>query len=868
MGRMHNYYTRLFFVILLSVIIASGLISAILIARDVKNVQSVTENSLQASAQQKVKIYDVNIKSLHLLANSLSDNIEIKNYFEALKKGTENDGFYQILKTDLEQEIKSYSGILENDFYVYDGICYVDGIGGTSVGFDIEGEASEWYLNALNTKEPYLGKIKESPITGLPVMVSAYPILDEANNVIAMFGMSINLNGFSSEVISNTENSEEKTFIIDDSGKVIAANDISLIYNYNMIDEIPELGQFIQNNKDGITFYKKNGTQYLAAVEQSKEGVIIIQALPVSVYQEPIFFSIIISLILMMGILACVAIITIFVAKTITKPIYILVQELNAMSLGNYDDPISDELKTRKDEFSILGNALTEMKKQTSQLIMNLSLSNEEVEASLEEVIATEEELKTQNELLSDNEKQLRDSLLYNKAIINVIPDIIFILDKNGTFTDCQASNDAMLFIPRESFIGKNLKDVMPIDIAIKGYEKIKIAMESGTLQSLEYELDMGVEKQIFELRIIKCFEDGVVAIARDITNQRMYQQQIEYLSYHDQLTKLHNRRAFEEELKRIDREESLPLCLIMADVNGLKLINDSFGHRDGDMLLIKFAKVLTATAPVEEMVFRIGGDEFVIILPRCTRKEADELVETIKNNCSLETVNAVKLSVSFGWDIKEHTNESINMVLKTAEDYMYKKKLFEGPSMRGKTISLIISTLHEKNKREAQHSQRVAELCEKLAIALHMQEHKVKEIKNTGLLHDIGKIAISENLLNKPGRLTPDEFEEVKRHTEIGYRILCASNEMTEIADHVLSHHERWDGMGYPRGLAGEMIPLQSRMIAIADTFDAMTSVRSYRNPVSDEDAAKELMRNAGTQFDADLVECFVHEVLGYTTL
>ena len=347
-----------------------------------------------------------------------------------------------------------------------------------------------------------------------------------------------------------------------------------------------------------------------------------------------------------------------------------------------------------------------------------------------------------------------------------------------------------------------------------------------------------------------------------------MYQQQIEYLSYHDQLTKLHNRRAFEEELKRIDREESLPLCLIMADVNGLKLINDSFGHRDGDMLLTKFAKVLTATAPKEEMVFRIGGDEFVVLLPQCTRKEADELVETIKNNCSLETVNAVKLSVSLGWDIKEHTNESINMVLKTAEDYMYKKKLFEGPSMRGKTISLIISTLHEKNKREAQHSQRVEEFCEKFAIALHMPEHKVKEIKNTGLLHDIGKIAISENLLNKPGKLTYEEFEEVKRHPEIGYRILCSSNEMTEIADHVLSHHERWDGQGYPRGLAGELIPLQSRMIAIADSFDAMTSIRSYRNPVSDEDAAKELLKNAGTQFDADLVECFVHEVLGYTTL
>jgi putative nucleotidyltransferase with HDIG domain len=195
----------------------------------------------------------------------------------------------------------------------------------------------------------------------------------------------------------------------------------------------------------------------------------------------------------------------------------------------------------------------------------------------------------------------------------------------------------------------------------------------------------------------------------------------------------------------------------------------------------------------------------------------------------------------------------------------MYKKKLFEGPSMRGKTIGLIINTLHEKNNREEQHSHRVSEICEKLANTLQMPDHEMKVIRNAGLLHDIGKIAISENLLNKPGKLTPEEFEEITRHPEIGYRILCSANEMTDMAEYVLSHHERWDGKGYPRGLSGEDIPLQSRMIAIADTFDAMTSVRSYRLPVSEEEAAKEILRNAGTQFDPELAQRFVHETLGY---
>ena len=194
----------------------------------------------------------------------------------------------------------------------------------------------------------------------------------------------------------------------------------------------------------------------------------------------------------------------------------------------------------------------------------------------------------------------------------------------------------------------------------------------------------------------------------------------------------------------------------------------------------------------------------------------------------------------------------------------MYKKKLFESPSMRGETITAIINTLHEKNKREEQHSHRVSELCRSMGEAIGLPEHEVKELTSVGLLHDIGEIAIDENVLNKLGKLTDDEWKEIKRHPEIGYRILKAVNDMSDMANYVLYHHERWDGKGYPKNLKGEEIPFVSRIITITDAYDAMTSERSYRSALPDEVVIKELRTNAGIQFDPELVGIFIEKVLG----
>ena len=220
------------------------------------------------------------------------------------------------------------------------------------------------------------------------------------------------------------------------------------------------------------------------------------------------------------------------------------------------------------------------------------------------------------------------------------------------------------------------------------------------------------------------------------------------------------------------------------------------------------------------------------------------------------EKIKAIELSISFGWALKESIEEDIHKTFKDAENHMYKRKLFESPSIRGKTINAIINTLYEKNQREEKHSRRVSELAFEFAQVLGMMEQEVQEIKTMGLLHDIGKIAINEGILNKEGRLTSEEYNQTKLHPEIGYRILSSVNDMLDMADYVLCHHERWDGKGYPRGVSGNDILLQSRIIAIVDAYDAMISSRTYRSSKTVDEAVAELRKFAGTQFDPELVE------------
>ena len=351
-------------------------------------------------------------------------------------------------------------------------------------------------------------------------------------------------------------------------------------------------------------------------------------------------------------------------------------------------------------------------------------------------------------------------------------------------------------------------------------------------------------------------FYEGTI---EDITERKRAEDQIRYLSFHDKLTDLYNRVYFEEELRRLDTERQLPISIVMGDVNGLKLVNDAFGHHAGDKLLVRVAQILRDSCRKEDVIARLGGDEFAIFLPRTTFKVTAGIIDRIKIACQNASHDPVQLSIALGAVTKEDPAQDIQEVQREAEERMYRSKLLESKSLRASIISSLRRTLFEKSHETEEHTNRLQMVALKIGRAIGLSEGELNDLTLLSTLHDIGKIAIPEGIIVKPGQLSVEEWDLIWKHPEIGYRIAGATPELVPIADAILSHHEWWDGSGYPRNLKGQEIPLLSRIISIVDAFDVMTYGRPYKDPITREQALFELQRQAGTQFDPNLVEIFI---------
>lgn len=353
----------------------------------------------------------------------------------------------------------------------------------------------------------------------------------------------------------------------------------------------------------------------------------------------------------------------------------------------------------------------------------------------------------------------------------------------------------------------------------------------------------------------------GGFAIYTDISERKISEKKMKYMSFHDELTDLYNRRYFESELVRLIDEKAFPLTLIMADVNGLKLVNDAFGHEKGDEYLYRVSKILKSVSRKNEIVARLGGDEFVMLLPNTTHKNGKKIVNRIKAKCSKEKINFIKISISFGIGTMVE-EEDYNDFFKRVEDNMYREKLIESPYIKNQMFESIIDSLYENSTREKEHSDLVSKYCEKIGKRLGLKDKELEDLILAGKLHDIGKIALDKEILNKEGSLTKDEHRELRKHPEIGYRILNAINEMGEIGEYILAHHEWWNGTGYPKKLKGEDIPLESRIIAVADAFSSMIGYRQYTDSLTVKEAISELRKKSGIQFDPKIVEVFIDEL------
>lgn len=498
---------------------------------------------------------------------------------------------------------------------------------------------------------------------------------------------------------------------------------------------------------------------------------------------------------------------------------------------------------------------------------------------ALKEVHQAKQETENANEELLksiDEYKHLyieysnKQSLL--KSLISTIPDHIFYKDRDYRYISCNNAFADFYGKKEENIISKNDYDIFgsavadrirAIDIAVLNDEKeVRTEMDVSDHEGNMY---------IFESILTPYYDAnkhciGLIGVGRDITERKKREEEVIYLSQHDILTGLYNRLYLEKAYNQLDNLENLPISVIIGDINGLKMVNDSLGHKYGDQSIKDIAEILKKCCAEKGIIARTGGDEFVLILPKTDNKTAYELIKEIAKECNshLENIsNTFYASISLGCATKVTLEESFDKIIQQAEENMYRQKIFEYKSQHSAILTSIKKTMFEKSFETESHAERMAVLSRKIGEHMGLAQDEITALELLSNLHDIGKISIDAGILSKPGKLTDDEWVQIKRHPEVGYRITQVSPDLMHISEYILSHHERWDGKGYPQGLKEKDIPLLSRIIAIVDSFDAMTQDRPYSKAKTLAQAKKEILDNAGKQFDPVIAQLFVEKIL-----
>jgi diguanylate cyclase (GGDEF)-like protein/PAS domain S-box-containing protein len=473
------------------------------------------------------------------------------------------------------------------------------------------------------------------------------------------------------------------------------------------------------------------------------------------------------------------------------------------------------------------------------------------------------------NSLLMDSyQKELRDRQLAEaslaksqaslQAMASAIPDLMFLFGRDGTILDYKSGPDPMLVTP-ERFLGRTIAEVFPPELSELTLQNLQRTLESKAIQIFEYQITVSEKSDFYEARLSPSGDDEVLAICRNVTERALMESQLKHLSLHDSLTGLYNRAFFEEEMRRLEKQRDGFASLLICDVDGLKIINDSLGHKAGDAILKNVAEILKQSFRTGDVIARIGGDEFVVLLNTNSIKIFENACRQIKYHiAAYNTENPMPISLSIGFALSRHSPPDMNALFKEADNNMYREKLHQKLSARSAIVKGLIKALETRDFITEGHGDRLQSMVEDFARKVGLPERTLADLRLFAHFHDIGKVGIPDNILFKPGPLDAEEWRVMKQHCEIGHRIAMSTPDLTPIANWILKHQEWWNGKGYPLGLKREAIPLECRLLSITDAFDAMTNDRPYRKAVATQAALTELRRCAGSQFDPALVEQF----------
>lgn len=461
----------------------------------------------------------------------------------------------------------------------------------------------------------------------------------------------------------------------------------------------------------------------------------------------------------------------------------------------------------------------------------------------------------------------------YYHHLLNALGQGIVALDHKDEIVMINHLALKLLHVDQEEIIGRRYIDVFTFE-----RQQVQVYLDPlvDQVQQVHYDLElrshdgrlMPMELNISPLVDAQGHRTGTIITFSDYSEMRTKEEEILYLSRHDQLTGLYNRHYFEDAMLRLDHPKNLPLSLVMIDVNGLKMTNDAFGHEMGDILLKTVGNHLKAVCRSEDIVARVGGDEFVLVLPRTDVQQLDRVKHALQiGEAGVEAIHVetdqgmriLLLSYAIGTVTKHMPQESTAELIRSAENEMYQNKLDTNLSVRRQMIETIMQQLFVLQPKEQEHSSRVGGLLKLWGEKMTLEPQFIEELELLGLVHDIGKIALSNHILQEEGPIESQNWALVKRHSESGFHILRSVEGYGAIAEAVLDHHERWDGAGYPRGIESNSIHWMGRMLSIADAFEAITADRPYRKRSTVEAALDELKRCSGTQFDPELIQRFM---------